>query len=191
MEKKEGEKIIIGIDPGTQLMGYGLILVKGKKVSVIQYGVIHLAKYSDHALKLKKIFERVSQLVEEYLPDEMALEAPFMGKNVQAALKLGRAQGVAMSAALVRQIPIAEYAPRKIKQSVTGNGSASKEQVAKMLEKQLNFTFNENDTLDASDALGVALCHYFQGKLGGMNKAKSWGSFLKDNPDRVANKKKK
>lgn len=191
MEKKEGEKIIIGIDPGTQLMGYGLILVKGKKVSVIQYGVIHLAKYNDHALKLKKIFERVSQLVEEYLPDEMALEAPFMGKNVQAALKLGRAQGVAMSAALVRQIPIAEYAPRKVKQSVTGNGSASKEQVAKMLEKQLNFTFNENDTLDASDALGVALCHYFQGRLGGMNKAKSWGSFLKDNPDRVANKKKK
>jgi crossover junction endodeoxyribonuclease RuvC len=191
MEKKEGEKIIIGIDPGTQLMGYGLILVKGKKVSVIQYGVIHLAKYSDHALKLKKIFERVSQLVEEYLPDEMALEAPFMGKNVQAALKLGRAQGVAMSAALVRQIPIAEYAPRKVKQSVTGNGSASKEQVAKMLEKQLNFTFHENDTLDASDALGVALCHYFQGRLGGMNKAKSWGSFLKDNPDRIANKKKK
>ncbi|EAY24322.1 crossover junction endodeoxyribonuclease RuvC [Microscilla marina] len=188
MEKKEGEKIIIGIDPGTQLMGYGLILVKGKKVSVVQYGVIHLAKYSNHALKLKKIFERVSQLVEEYLPDEMALEAPFMGKNVQAALKLGRAQGVAMSAALVRQIPIAEYAPRKVKQSVTGSGNASKEQVARMLEKQLNFTFHENDTLDASDALGVALCHYFQGKLGGMNKAKSWGSFLKDNPNRIAKK---
>ena len=187
--RKEGEKIIMGIDPGTQVMGYGLLLVQGKKLSVLQYGVIHLAKYSDRALKLKKIFERVSQLVEQYMPDEMALEAPFMGKNVQAALKLGRAQGVAMSAALVRQIPISEYAPRKVKQSVTGSGNASKEQLAKLLEKQLNFQFQETDPLDASDALGVALCHYFQGKNGGsMNKAKTWGAFLKDNPDRVAKK---
>ena len=188
LNKKEGEKIIMGIDPGTQVMGYGLIQVQGKKLSVVQYGVIHLAKYSNHALKLKKIFERVSQLVETYAPDEMALEAPFMGKNVHAALKLGRAQGVAMSAALVRQIPISEYTPRKIKQSVTGNGSASKEQVAKLLEKQLNFQFHENDPLDASDALGVALCHYFQGKGGNMNKAKSWGDFLKNNPGRIAGK---
>lgn len=188
MEKKEGEKIILGIDPGTRLMGYGLLHVHGKKLTVMQYGVIHLAKYSDHAIKLKKIFERISQLVEEYMPDEMALEAPFLGKNIQGALKLGRAQGVAMAAALVRQIPIAEYAPRKVKQSVTGNGNASKEQVAQMLEKQLKFTFHNNDTLDASDALGVALCHYFQGKSGGMNKAKSWGNFLKDNPNRIAKK---
>ena len=188
-ERKEGGKIIMGIDPGTQVMGYGLIWVQGKKLSVLQYGVIHLAKYSNHALKLKKIFERVSQLVEQYAPDEMALEAPFMDKNVQAALKLGRAQGVAMSAALIRQIPIAEYAPRKIKQSVTGNGNASKEQMAKLLEKQLNFQFQESDPLDASDALGVALCHYFQGKHGGgMNKAKSWGDFLKNNPGRIAGK---
>ncbi len=178
------EKIILGLDPGTTVMGYGIICVKGQTISLLQYGVIHLNKYTGQALKLKKIFERVLNLLDEFAPDEVALEAPFFGKNVQSMLKLGRAQGVAMSAALHRDIPIVEYAPRKIKQSVTGNGNASKEQVARMLMTVL--TIRELPRLlDATDALAVALCHHYQGHKGKGGKDKSWAAFLKENPDRI------
>ena len=177
------EKIILGVDPGTTVMGYGIIHIKDSKLKLIQYGVIHLDKYTDHAMKLGKIFERVIQLIDEYHPDEMAIEAPFFGKNVQSMLKLGRAQGIAIAAAISRQVPIVEYAPKKIKQSVTGNGNASKEQVAAMLGRLLNFK-DIPKLFDATDALGVAVCHYFQnGKT--ESKSKSWSAFLKDNPERI------
>lgn len=177
------EKIILGLDPGTTVMGYGIIVIKKPKIELLQFGVIHLSKYQNHEIKLKKIFERVLGLIDEYHPDEVALEAPFYGKNVQSMLKLGRAQGVAMSAALYREIPITEYAPKKVKQSVTGNGNASKEQVAKML--MTIFGIKElPKLLDATDALGVAICHHFQKGIG-KPKAKSWEAFLKDNPGKL------
>ncbi len=184
VEKKPvSEKIILGLDPGTNIMGYGILIIQGSKMSVIQFGVINMGKYGDHALKLKKIFERVLALVDEYKPDEVALEAPFFGKNVQSMLKLGRAQGVAMSAALYREVPITEYSPKKVKQSVTGNGNASKEQVAKMLMQI--FSIKElPKLLDATDALAVAVCHHYQ-KGAVKNKSSSWGAFLKENPGRV------
>jgi crossover junction endodeoxyribonuclease RuvC len=188
-EKIIPEKIILGIDPGTRLMGYGLLRIEGKKIQVIQYGVINLEKYETQELKLKKIFERVSQIIEQYIPDEVALEAPFFGKNVQSMLKLGRAQGVAMTAALMKEIPITEYAPRKVKQSVTGKGTASKEELAAMLEKILNFKFANGTELDASDALGVALCHHYQGGIK-IVKSKGWEAFLKDNPEKLKTSKK-
>ena len=177
------QSIILGLDPGTNIMGYGLVRIAGSKLSVIQYGVFKLAEYTTHELKLKKIFERVLGILTEYAPDEVALEAPFFGKNIQSMLKLGRAQGVAMAAALSCEIPITEYAPRKIKQSVTGNGNASKEQVAKMLMSLLNIK-EEPKLLDATDALAVAVCHYFQN---GSKKSKvdSWSSFIKGNPKRL------
>lgn len=177
------EKIILGLDPGTTIMGYGLISVKGPAIGLIQYGVIHLDKYTGHELKLKKIFERVLSLVDEYHPDEVALEAPFYGKNVQSMLKLGRAQGVAMAAALYREVPIVEYAPKKVKQSVTGNGNASKEQVAKMLMTLLRIK-EVPKLLDATDALAVALCHHFQ-KGVTQSSTRSWETFLKENPQRI------
>ena len=178
------ERIILGIDPGTSIMGYGILKTNGNALEVLQYGVIHLDKYEDHYVRLKKIFERIEQILEEYAPDEVALEAPFYGKNIQSMLKLGRAQGVAMAAALARQIPITEYAPKKVKQSVTGNGNASKEQVASMLINQLKIK-EIPDLLDATDALAVALCHHFQQRFGSTSKAKSWKAFVTDNPDRV------
>lgn len=183
----ETEKIILGIDPGTRIMGYGVIKTLGRKIEVLQYGVIHLEKYNTQELKLKKIFERVTQIVDEFMPDEVALEAPFFGKNVQSMLKLGRAQGVAMTAALMREIPITEYAPRKVKQAVTGKGTASKEDLAAMLEKILHINFEDNTLLDASDALGVALCHFYQGGVK-TNKAKGWSDFLKENPSKIKTK---
>ncbi len=177
------EKIILGLDPGTSVMGYGVILIQGPSLKLLQFGVIHLSKLESHELRLKKIFDRVLGIIDEFSPDEVALEAPFYGKNVQSMLKLGRAQGVAMSAALHRGIPIVEYAPKKVKQSVTGNGNASKEQVARMLMQI--FAFKElPKLLDASDALAVAVCHHYQ-KDGGKTKTKSWDSFLKENPKRV------
>lgn len=185
-EKKEpNEKIILGIDPGTNVMGYGLIQTEGKKYKIIQYGVIHLKKYETHELKLKKIFERVTGIIEEFLPDTMALEAPFYGANVQSMLKLGRAQGVAMAAALAREIPITEYSPKKVKQSVTGNGNASKEQVAAMLQTLFSLT-ELPKMLDATDALAVALCHHFhEGRLQTRGRNEGWKSFIEDNPNRV------
>jgi len=177
------EKIILGLDPGTNVMGYGIILIRGSQMTVVQFGVINMGKYGAHALKLKKIFERVLALVDEYKPDDVALEAPFFGKNIQSMLKLGRAQGVAMSAALYREVPITEYAPKKVKQSVTGNGNASKEQVAKML-MQL-FSIKELPKLfDATDALAVAVCHHYQNGAV-KSKASSWSAFLKENPERI------
>jgi crossover junction endodeoxyribonuclease RuvC len=177
------EKIILGLDPGTTVMGYGVISISGSRIGLMQFGVIHLSKYATHALKLKKIFDRVLNLVDEYHPDEVALEAPFYGKNIQSMLKLGRAQGVAMSAALYRDIPITEYAPKKVKQSVTGNGNASKEQVAKMLMTLLSIK-ELPKLLDATDALAVAMCHHYQkGKV--QKKANSWSEFLKENPKRL------
>ena len=179
------EKIILGIDPGTRIMGYGIIAITQKKPRLLTFGVIHLSKYKNQELKLKKIFERVTQLVDEYLPDEMAIESPFYGENVQAMLKLGRAQGVAMAAALMREIPIVEYAPKKIKMSVTGNGNASKEQVASMLKSLLGFE-EIPDLLDATDALGVAICHFYQGNVPQQQSgSKSWGAFVKENPGRL------
>jgi crossover junction endodeoxyribonuclease RuvC len=177
------EKIILGLDPGTNVMGYGVVVVRGSTLTLLQFGVIHLNKYTGYELKLKKIFDRVLSLVDEYHPDVVALEAPFFGKNVQSMLKLGRAQGVAMSAALYREIPIIEYAPKKVKQSVTGNGNASKEQVAKMIMMLLKIT-ELPKLLDATDALAVALCHHFQ-KDNTTSKSKSWESFAKDNPARI------
>jgi crossover junction endodeoxyribonuclease RuvC len=177
------ERIILGLDPGTNIMGYGVILVRKPKIDLLQFGVIHLNKYESHELRLKKIFDRVLSLIDDFHPDEVALEAPFFGKNVQSMLKLGRAQGVAMSAALSREIPIVEYAPKRVKQSVTGNGNASKEQVAKML--MTLFTIKElPKLLDATDALAVAVCHHFQ-KGEPKNKNKSWEAFVKDNPTRL------
>ncbi len=184
MNKVEAERIILGIDPGTQQMGYGILQVQGKKLILLQLGVIHLTKYTSQELKLKKIFEKVTGLIEEFLPDEMAIEAPFFGKNVQSMLKLGRAQGVAMAAALMREIPISEYAPKKIKQSVTGNGNASKEQVAAMVKNLLNYK-EDPEFLDATDAVAAALCHYYQGGMKQVKSSKNWASFLSENPDRL------
>ncbi|MFN3848026.1 MAG: crossover junction endodeoxyribonuclease RuvC [Spirosomataceae bacterium] len=188
MEKAINEKIILGVDPGTRIMGYGLISVKGSTIQLIQYGVLRLDKYTSHEIKLKKIFERITQIIGEYLPDEMAIEAPFYGENVQSMLKLGRAQGVAMAAALSREVPIVEYLPKKVKQSVTGNGNANKEQVAFMLEKLLN-TKLERQFYDATDALGVAVCHFMHAKTkaltGNNSKKKGWDAFLSENPDRL------
>lgn len=186
------ERIIMGIDPGTNVMGYGVLGINGKQVSVVVMGVIQLNKFESHYLRLSRIFERVTGLVEQYLPDELAIEAPFFGKNVQSMLKLGRAQGVAMAAALSHDVPITEYPPLSIKQAVTGNGQASKEQVANMLRHILKIPQeNMPRLLDATDALAAALTHYYEtGKPKIEKGAKSWEEFLKKNPDRIAPRRK-
>ena len=179
------DKIILGIDPGTTIMGYGIIHIKGNRMELIQMGVLHLSKLGSHELKLKRIFERTLQLVDEYKPDELAVEAPFFGKNVQSMLKLGRAQGVAMSAALYRNVPIFEYAPKKIKMAITGKGTASKEQVSAMLKSILDIKEMPKH-LDASDGLAAAVCHHFQRNPSSGGKSyKGWGAFLKDNPEKL------
>ena len=184
------EKYILGIDPGTNIMGYGVISVVQGKVRMEAMGVIDLRKVTDPYLKLKEIYTRTQSLIERYLPDELAIEAPFFGKNVQSMLKLGRAQGVAMAAALSRDVPIAEYAPTKVKMSITGNGKASKEQVADMLERILKFEESQREKfLDATDALAVAYCHYLQ--MGSPQREKSyrsWKDFLSKNPGRISGK---
>ncbi|UKN03851.1 crossover junction endodeoxyribonuclease RuvC [Paracrocinitomix mangrovi] len=169
-------------------MGYGLIHVKGKEMVMLNYGILQLSKLKTQPEKLKRIFDRVDQLIAEYKPDEMAIEAPFFGKNVQSMLKLGRAQGVAIAAALNRNIPIEEYTPKKIKQSITGSGNASKEQVAHMLQRLLGLK-EIPKYLDATDGLAAAVCHHFQGGIGENNKSKSgsWKGFLSDNPQRLKN----
>ncbi|MDD6020301.1 MAG: crossover junction endodeoxyribonuclease RuvC, partial [bacterium] len=160
---KQYDRVIIGIDPGTNVMGYGILGINGKTPALVAMGVIKLSKFDDHYMRLHRIYERVEGLVCQYLPDEMAIEAPFFGKNVQSMLKLGRAQGVAIAAALSRDIPITEYEPRKIKMAITGNGAASKEQVAEMLRRILNFDKEEMpEFLDATDALAAALCHHYE-----------------------------
>lgn len=181
------ERIILGIDPGTQVMGYGVLRVLGNKPELVAMGVLQLSKYDDHYLKLRRIFERVLGIIDEHLPDELAIEAPFFGKNVQSMLKLGRAQGVAMAAALSRDIPITEYAPLKIKMSITGNGKAAKEQVAYMLQHYLHIP-DENmlPQLDATDGLAAALCHFFQTNSPlGEKKFNSWKDFINKNPGRA------
>lgn len=184
------ERVIMGIDPGTNIMGYGVLGINGKTPEVIVMGVIELKKFESHYLRLSRIFQRVTSLVEQYLPDEVAIEAPFFGKNVQSMLKLGRAQGVAMAAALSRDIPITEYAPLSIKQAVTGSGSASKEQVANMLKYILKIPQERMPhLLDATDALAAALTHFYEtGKPKVDKGAKSWEQFLRQNPDRIARK---
>lgn len=186
------ERVIMGIDPGTNVMGYGVLGINGKRPEVVVMGVIQLNKLESHYLRLNRIFQRVTGLVDQYLPDELAIEAPFCGKNVQSMLKLGRAQGVAMAAALARDIPIAEYAPLSIKQSVTGNGGASKDQVANMLRYLLNIPQDRMPhLLDATDALAAALTHFYEtGKPKTEKGAKSWAQFLAQNPDRIVSRKK-
>ena len=182
------ERVIIGIDPGTNLMGYGLLGVKGKRPHLLAMGVIRLNKFEDHYMRLRRIYDRVLGLVEQYKPDEMAIEAPFFGKNVQSMLKLGRAQGVAMAAALAREVPITEYEPRKIKMAITGNGGASKEQVREMLRRILAIPDSDLESLelDATDALAAALCHFYEsGKPVKSTSAKSWKDYIAHNPDRV------
>ncbi len=178
------DKIILGIDPGTTIMGYGIINVNKKDIELVQMGVLHLSKLKNHELKLKRIFERTLQLVDEYKPDELAVEAPFFGKNVQSMLKLGRAQGVAMSAALYRNIPIFEYAPKKIKMAITGKGTASKEQVAAMLKSILKIKEMPKE-LDASDGLAAAVCHHFQRHTINRKNYKGWKGFLQENPEKL------
>ena len=184
---KQYDRIIIGIDPGTNIMGYGILGVIGKKPTTIAMGVIQLSKFESHYMRLGRIFERVTGLIEQYLPDEMAIEAPFFGKNVQSMLKFGRAQGVAMAAAISRDIPIVEYEPRKIKMAITGNGGASKEQVQEMLRRILNIPQDKLlPQLDATDALGAALCHYYESTKPDITRGpRSWKEFIAHNPDKV------
>lgn len=186
--KKPKEQIILGIDPGTNVMGFGVILIEAKGPRLLDMGVIKFKTTDEHTLKLKQIFAAITLLIEKHLPDEMAIEAPFYGKNVQSMLKLGRAQGVAIAAAVSRDLGVVEYAPRKIKQSVTGNGNASKEQVAAMLVNVLHDINPKTlleEKLDATDAVAVALCHYYQNRTEAAGKKFSgWDSFIKNNPDR-------
>ncbi len=181
------ERLILGIDPGTQVMGYGILRVVNNKPELLAMGILQLSKYDDHYLKLRRIFERIIGLIDEYLPDELAIEAPFFGKNVQSMLKLGRAQGVAMAAALSRDIPIFEYAPLKIKMSITGNGRAAKEQVAYMLQHFLHIPDSNMQTqMDATDGLAAAVCHYFQTNNPTQEKKfTSWKDFINKNPSKV------
>ena len=185
--EKQYDNIIIGIDPGTNVMGYALLGVKGKKPELIVMGVLQLNRMEDHYLRLRHIYERVSGVIAEYLPDEMAIEAPFLNKNVQTTLKLGRAQGTAIAAAIQRVVPVHEYAPMKIKMAITGNGAASKEQVAGMLQRMLKFDKDAlSKFMDATDALGAAYCHFMQ-----MNRPESqahykgWKDFIVKNKERV------
>jgi len=179
------DKVILGIDPGTNIMGFGLIKCIKSEIKLLQYGIITLSKEPNHEMKLKKIFTRVTELIGDYKPDEIAIESPFFGKNVQSMLKLGRAQGVAMSAALYRDIPIFEYSPKKIKMSITGNGNASKEQVASMIKSLFNLQELPKH-LDATDGLAAALCHHFQRDKSTNSKSYTgWKSFITDNPKKV------
>ena len=183
------EKIILGVDPGTQVAGYGIIAVQAGVMRMMQYGVVQLSKYSTYQLKLQKLHDTILRLIDEYKPDEMAIEDPFFGKNVQAMLKLGRAQGVVMAAALSRNIPIVEYAPRRVKQSVTGNGNASKDQVSHMVGHLLKADLNPA-FFDATDALAIAVCHHFHENaipLVSSKKSKkgAWSAFVNENPNRT------
>ena len=184
----QSEKILLGIDPGTNVMGYGVLRVRGNKAELIVMGVIDMRKEKDVYLRLGKIFDRVTGIIDEYLPDELAIEAPFFGKNVQSMLKLGRAQGVAIAAAIHHDVPICEYAPLKIKMAITGNGSASKDQVAGMLQKLLHLRDDQMPHfMDATDAVAAAYCHFLQ-----MNRPTtdarhygSWTDSARKNTDRV------
>jgi crossover junction endodeoxyribonuclease RuvC len=181
------DKIILGIDPGTNIAGYGVIGISKDNMKLISMGIFDMRKEKNHAMKLQSIFEQCTRLIDTYLPDEVALEAPFMGKNPQSMLKLGRAQGVSMAAALNRKLPVFEYAPKRVKQSVTGRGTATKEQVASMVMALLKLK-TQHSKLDASDAVAVAICHHFMYKPGMEQSTEhyvGWGSFISKNPDKL------
>lgn len=191
---------ILGIDPGTNVMGYSLLDIEGNHASVVVLGTVQMARVADHYARLKRIFDRINVIIDEFKPDELAIEAPFCGKNVQTMLKLGRAQGVCMAAALAHGMPVTEYPPTRVKQAITGNGSATKEQVAQMLQRMLAFT-DIPKFLDATDALAIAYCHFLalhlKTTIGDDNATHavkipkatthnaSWADFIKDNPNRV------
>lgn len=179
-------KVILGIDPGTQILGFGVVEATPLSPKYVAMGVVDLRKEKDHFAKIRKIFIEVTELIEHYKPDELAVEAPFYGKNIQSMLKLGRAQGSAIAAALNRNMPVFEYAPRKIKLSITGKGAASKEQVAALLTNILK-TKDVPDFLDATDGLAVALCHYYesQRQIISGSSGKGWDAFIKANPNRI------
>jgi len=180
------DKIILGIDPGTNILGYGVIAIDSRGPHYVDMGVFDLRKIKEPFEKLANIFAGVSELIEEHAPDELAVESPFYGKNAQVILKLGRAQGAALTAAVMKGIPVAEYAPRKAKIAICGNGAASKEQVAMMIQKTLNKTLDP-EYLDATDALAIALCHYYQlnNPLAEACAKGDWKKFLSENPDRI------
>jgi|TARA_B100001248_G_scaffold3336_1_gene2644 crossover junction endodeoxyribonuclease RuvC len=182
---KKIDKIILGIDPGTTIMGFGLIKVINKKMELIEMEELKLIKIKDHYVRLKLIFEKTIELIDKHKPDEISIEAPFFGKNVQSMLKLGRAQGVAMAAGLSRQIPVTEYSPKKIKMAITGNGNASKEQVAKMLQNL--FSIKElPKNLDSTDGLAAAVCHFYNNESISTDKKYSgWSSYIKNNPKKI------
>ncbi len=184
------DRVVLGVDPGTNVMGYGVLRIEGRKVEYVAMGIIDLRKIDDPYLKLKTIHSRTIEIIEKFLPDEFAIEAQFFGKNVQSMLKLGRAQGVAISAALQRDLPIAEYAPLKVKMAITGNGSASKEQVAKMLQNLLHIPSEDLETkFDATDALAIALCHYYETNSPIKEKKfSSWADFATKNEGRIYRK---
>lgn len=184
--KKQEKYRLLGVDPGTNVLGFAVIEIEKKQIKLIDMGVITMGKKDSQQMKLKKIFEELQKIIVKYHPKEMAIEAPFFGKNVQSMLKLGRAQGVAIAAAITKNVNITEYAPKKIKQSVTGNGNASKEQVSAMLTSIVNVKML-NQSLDATDALAAAVCHFYQSSslLGGQKKYNDWSSFAKDNSERV------
>ena len=186
---------VLGVDPGTNILGYAILEVVSNHLRIIDFGVISLLKYADHTEKLKEIFLQLQEIIETYQPTQMAIESPFYGKNVQSMLKLGRAQGVSMAAGITMGLSIEEYAPKKVKLSITGNGNASKEQVASMLENILKIKI-ESKYLDSTDALGVAVCHFNQKgliqntvKKEGVKKKMDWSAFVKDNPTKVLKNK--
>lgn len=189
-ESRPTERVILGIDPGTTVMGYGVLLEQGRTITLLDAGAVRFPPADDHTLKLREIFIRVLAIIEQHKPDELAIEAQFFGKNVQSMLKLGRAQGVAIAAALHRDVAVVEYAPRRVKQAVTGNGNASKEQVAAMLFGILKVKDLPNST-DATDALAVAVCHHFSrnnavhGRGGLARGSSDWGAFVRNNPQRL------
>lgn len=181
------ERIILGIDPGTRLLGFGVISVNGKKAKYLDMGVVNLKKIEDHFCKLKYITSEVTSLIEQYSPDELSIEAPFYGKNPQVMLKLGRAQGAAIASALLKNIPIFEYSPRSVKLAVTGKGAASKDQVAMMVQRMLNIDIHPK-YLDATDALAIAMCHFISSSVNIVASKKgssSWESFVQSHPDRI------
>ena len=182
---KKIDKIILGIDPGTTIMGFGLIKVINKKMELIEMEELKLIKIKDHYVRLKLIFEKTIELIDKHKPDEISIEAPFFGKNVQSMLKLGRAQGVAMAAGLSKQIPVTEYSPKKIKMAITGNGNASKEQVAKMLQNL--FSIKElPKNLDSTDGLAAAVCHFYNNESISTDKKYSgWSSYINNNPKKI------
>ena len=184
MVTAKANKRILGIDPGTNILGFSVIEVEGEVITVLEIGVLHLKEQKEHHEKLREIFLEIQEIIERYLPSDLAIEAPFFGKNVQSMLKLGRAQGVAMAAGMTMGLNITEYSPKKIKQSVTGNGNAAKEQVASMLCKMLSIN-PENLALDATDALSVAVCHHYQNGRMATKATASWKNFIKENPERI------